>query len=95
MVSNVCRFGLVGTGYCSVPYMQYWFNDCRMLADELAGERERLQADSYADSFHYEMLMQEYEQCLYRYGLEPFAAYGFNNGFDAFAFGDSSLLIAP
>jgi hypothetical protein len=72
VVSNVCSSGQYGNGFgCGT---QYWLNDCRALANQLAAEQQRMQGQvSPGESVRYQSLLNQYEQCASRYG------YAFNN----------------
>jgi hypothetical protein len=50
------------------------------LADQLATQRQREQAQSGpGDSLRYQSLLNQYEQCLRRFRMQPFSAYAFND----------------
>ncbi len=69
----VCPSGRRWNGFaCGV---QYRFNDdCRALADQLAGERVRMQAqDDPGEALLYRSLLQQYESCMARYGSHMFS----------------------
>ena len=60
---------------------QGWFNDCRVLAEQLSAEQRRSQGrNNPGQSLRNQMLQDQYEQCLSRFGFGAFAsAYSFNN----------------
>jgi hypothetical protein len=72
VVSSVCSSGQHGNGFgCGT---QYWLNDCRALANQLAMEQQRMQGQvSPGESVRYRSLLDQYERCASRYG------YAFNN----------------
>ncbi len=78
--SNACLPNQSWNGLaCST---QAWSNNCRALADELAAERRRMQGQNDpGESLRYQLLREQYQQCLRRFGLDPFASYAFNRGF--------------
>ena len=69
----------VGVGNGGTCGGQYWANDCRALAEQLAEEKRRIESqDDYGESLRYRTLENQYEQCLRRSRL-PFGAYAFNS----------------
>jgi hypothetical protein len=84
-----CQAGLALNGFAcvaqSTPY--WWFNNCRVLANELAAQREQMRTGiDRGASLRYQMLLNQYQQCMIRSRLVPFASYAFN---------DLSLLDVP
>jgi hypothetical protein len=65
--------------YCGGLYDQYdWFNACRSLADQLARQREQMRTTNDAGaSLRYQMLENQYRQCMMRDGRQPFSSYVF------------------
>jgi hypothetical protein len=78
VVNNVCSSGQSFNGFACGT--QYWFDDCRALADQLAmQERQMREQNDPGQSLRYHLLQNQYEQCLSRFSLEPFGAYIFND----------------
>lgn len=71
-----CGTGSGWNGYgCAA---QYWSNDCRSIAQQLAAQRQQMRGQSdYGQSLRYRLLQQQYQQCLMRYGSYGFGAYSF------------------
>jgi len=65
--------------YCGGFYDQYyWFNACQSLADQLARQWEQMRITNDAGaSLRYQMLENQYRQCMMRNGLTPFSSYLF------------------
>ena len=80
-VRAACSTGRVWNSSSCAQYDQYaWFNACRTLADQLAMERERMRfGGAPGESFRYQMVLNQYRQCVSRFGAAPFAAYLFND----------------
>jgi len=77
LASNVCPTGQFGNGFACGT--QYWFNDCRALADQLAAERQQIRGrNDPGQSLRHRRLQEQYEDCLMRSRL-PFGAYAFND----------------
>jgi len=71
-----CSAGWGWNGYACAA--QYWSNDCRGLAQQLAAQRQQMQGQSdYGQSLRYRLLRQQYQQCLMRYGSYGMGAYSF------------------
>ena len=81
VVQPVCpvNSGWYWLSYCGAQYDQYyWGNTCQALADQVAAERERMRTTADAGaSLRYQMLMDQYHQCMRRYGTQPFSSYLF------------------
>jgi hypothetical protein len=71
--SNACQPGQFGNGFACGT--QFWFNDCRALADELAAQQRQMggQVDA-GQSLRYQLLKEQYDRCLERYRFYPFSA---------------------
>ena len=77
LASNVCPTGQFWNGFACGT--QYWFNDCRALADQLAAERQQIRGrNDPGQSLRHRRLQEQYEDCLMRSRL-PFGAYAFND----------------
>ena len=65
--------------YCGGFYDQYaWFNACQSLADQMARQREQMGTTSdVGPSLRYQMLENQYRQCMMRNGSTPFSSYLF------------------
>jgi len=84
VASNLCRAGQSWNGFACGT--QYWFNDCRALADQLAVQERRMRVhNDPGDSLRHQLLQNQYEQCLKRFSLQPFG----------YAFNDARLLDIP
>jgi hypothetical protein len=70
----VCLPGLYWNSYACGA--EFWFDDCRALANQLTAEEQSMQLQSGGgDILHYELLRKQYEQCMQRYGyFDPFMA---------------------
>jgi hypothetical protein len=81
LVQPVCpaNSGWYWLSYCGAQYDQYyWFNACQALADQVYSERERMRTTADAGaSLRYQRLLDQYHQCMRRYGMEPFSSYLF------------------
>lgn len=80
-IRPACQTGRVWNSSSCAQYDQYsWFDGCRALADQLAAERERMRlgGDSGA-SLRYQSMLNQYRQCMSRYGAEPFSSYLFSD----------------
>jgi hypothetical protein len=80
-VRSICQTGRVWNSSSCAQYDQYsWFNACRSLADQLALERERMRmSNDTGESVRYQMMLNQYHQCMSRYGAEPFSSYLFSD----------------
>ncbi len=77
LASNVCPTGQFWNGFACGT--QYWFNDCRALADQLAAERQQIRGrNEPGQSLRHRLLQEQSEDCLMRSRL-PFGAYAFND----------------
>jgi len=77
VASNVCRSGQSWNGFACGT--QYWFNDCRALADQLAAQERQMRGQNDpGQSLRHQLLQNQYEQCLKRFSLLPFG-YAFND----------------
>jgi len=77
VASNVCRAGQTWNGFACGT--QYWFNDCRALADQLAAQERQMRGQNDpGQSLRHQLLQNQYEQCLKRFSLRPFG-YAFND----------------
>jgi len=77
LASNGCPTGQFWNGFACGT--QYWFNDCRALADQLAAERQQIRGrNDPGQSLRHRRLQGQYEDCLMRSRL-PFGAYAFND----------------
>jgi hypothetical protein len=76
-----CQTGRIWNSSSCSQYDQYsWFNSCRSLADQLAMERERMGlGNDPGESVRYQMMLNQYRQCMRRYGSEPFSSYLFTD----------------
>ncbi len=65
--------------YCSGFYDQYyWFSACQSLADQLARQRQQMRTTNDPGvSLRYQMLEDQYRQCMMRNGTTPFSSYLF------------------
>ena len=65
--------------YCSGFYDQYyWFSACQSLAVQLARQREQMRTTNDAGaSLRYQMLEDQYRQCMMRNGTTQFSSYLF------------------
>jgi hypothetical protein len=78
IASNACPAGRPWNGFACGA--QGLFNDCNMLARELAEQRLQMQSQSdYGQSLRYRFLQQQYQQCLMRVRT-PIGAYASNTG---------------
>jgi hypothetical protein len=78
---QVCQTGRVWNSSSCSQYDQYsWFNGCRSLADQLEAEREGMRlGNDPGGSLRYRMMLNQYRQCMSRYGTEPFSSYLFTD----------------
>ncbi len=77
VANNGCAAGQSWNGFACGT--QYWFNDCRALADQLAAERQQIRGrNDPGQSLRHRRLQEQYEDCLMRSRL-PFGAYAFND----------------
>ncbi len=77
VANNMCRAGQSWNGFACGT--QYWFNDCRAFADQLAAqERQQRGRNDPGQSLRHQLLQNQYEQCMKRFGLRPFG-YAFND----------------
>jgi hypothetical protein len=72
VANNACAAGQSWNGFACGG--QYWFNDCRDLANQLAAQRRRMQGQSDpGQALFYRLLQQQYESCMTRYGSSTFS----------------------
>jgi len=84
VANNMCRAGQSWNGFACGT--QYWFNDCRALADQLAAQERQMRGQNDpGQSLRHQLLQNQYEQCLKRFSLLPFG----------YAFNDARLLDVP
>jgi hypothetical protein len=77
VVSHACGVGQYWNGSSC---WQYQFGDCSELARRLAEERLNMHGQNDpGDSLRYQLLRQQYDQCLRRSG-GAFGAYALNDG---------------
>jgi hypothetical protein len=76
-----CQTGRFWKTSSCAQYDQYsWFGACRALADELTTEQERMRLDNDpGESLRYQMLLNQYRQCMGRFGGAPFSSYLFSD----------------
>jgi hypothetical protein len=67
VLGSVCPAGLVWNGFACGS--RYWLNDdCRALAEQLAEQQRQMRGQNDpGQSLRYQLLRQQYEQCLERY----------------------------
>ena len=81
----VCQTGFGWNSYsCGAFYDQYWwFNSCQALAYQLAAEQQLMaMAIDPGESVRYQMLMDQYQQCMSLYGADAFSSYLFMSALD-------------
>ncbi len=80
-IRPACQTGRAWNSSSCAQYDQYsWFDACRSLADRLAAERERMRlGGDPGASLRYQMMQNQYRQCMARYGAEPFSSYLFSD----------------
>lgn len=78
---RVCQTGRVWNSSSCSQYDRYsWFDACRSLSDQLDAERERLRLGTDpGGSLRYQSMLNQYRQCMNRYGAEPFSSYLFGD----------------
>ena len=76
-----CQTGRFWKTSSCAQYDQYsWFGACRALADQLTTEQERMRLDNDpGESLRYQMLLNQYRQCMGRFGGTPFSSYLFSD----------------
>ncbi len=78
VAGNVCQGGQSWNGFACGT--QYWFNDCRDLANQLAAQERQMRGQNDpGQSLRHQLLQNQYEQCLRHFSLEPFGGYAFND----------------
>ena len=86
-IRRVCQTGFAWNSYaCGGLYDQYWwFNGCQALADQVAAEQQLMgMTNDAGESMRYQMLANQYDACLSRYGGNPFSSYLFMSELDPF-----------
>ena len=76
-VQSSCLAGQTWNGLgCGTPY---WLNNCRALAQQLEAERLEMQGQvDPGQDLRYQRLQEQYDQCMRRFGADPFSAYLFD-----------------
>jgi hypothetical protein len=55
------------------------FHDCSSLARQLEAQRRQMRGrNDPGQSLIYQTLLSQYQQCMARYGLQPFGSFAFN-----------------
>ncbi len=76
-VQSSCSAGQSWNGLgCGTPY---WLNNCNALAQQLEAERQTMQGHvDPGQNLRYQRLQEQYDQCMRRFGVNPFSAYLFD-----------------
>jgi hypothetical protein len=77
--SNVCPPWQFGNGFgCGTQTA--WFSNCRALADQLAEQQARMRGQNDpGESLRYQVLKNQYEQCIRRFGSGFFGSSDYNS----------------
>jgi hypothetical protein len=75
---NACSSGQGWNGFsCGT---EGWFNDCRVLAEQLAEQQRQMRGQNDpGQSLRRQLLLNQYDHCAKRFGLEPFGSYLFSD----------------
>ena len=77
VANNFCPGGESWNGVGCSP--QYLFHDCSSLARQLEAQRRQMRGrNDPGQSLIYQTLLSQYQQCMARYGLQPFGSFAFN-----------------